>query len=218
VSQDTSGFGFPSGPEYEVLCTNPASLLANERAPLESILRSERLPGFLGVLMVQMYGGPPPSAPTPWLVPQDRYTGRCELRDGANVLMVEPVGLARRLNPAPDDTWGLHLADVNLALGNLVAVVRQQAEAFLPAFVVLRPDLVLKSRCRRGRARVSVVGPERRGVHSVRFRLGKRLVARDRRAPFRKLMRRGARGRLRAVVVMRDGRRAVYSRTLRRCH
>jgi hypothetical protein len=122
---DTSGAGFPAGPDYEVLCTNPASLGANERKPFTSYLRSEPFPGLIGALLVEMYGGPPPSAPTPWLQPADRYTGRCEQSAGANVLMLQPIGNARKLNPAPDASWGLHLADANIALGDEVEIARR---------------------------------------------------------------------------------------------
>lgn len=121
-------FDFPRGPRQEVICTNPASL-RNRRAPLETLTRSEPYPGFLGVLLILMYGGPPPTAPTPWLVPQDHYTGRCVRANHAHVLMVSPIGGARRLNPSPDDTWGLHLIDVNIALGDLIEVVAAQIRA-----------------------------------------------------------------------------------------
>ena len=117
---DTTGAGFPAGPSYEVLCSNPASLGANERKPLTSYLRSEPFPGVIGALLVETYGGPPPSAPTPWLQPSEHYTGRCEQSAGANVLMLRSIGSARKLNPAPDPSWGLHITDANIALGELV--------------------------------------------------------------------------------------------------
>jgi len=122
-------FGFPDGPGLEVVCTNPASL-RNRRVPLETILRSEPYPGVLGVFMIQMYGGPQPTATTPWLVPQDHYSGRCVHANEAHVLMIRSIAGARHLNPAPDDTWGLHLADVNIALGDVVDLVRSQTRAF----------------------------------------------------------------------------------------
>jgi hypothetical protein len=125
-------FGFPSGPGLEVVCTNPASL-RNRRAPLETLLRSEPYPGVLGVFLIQMYGGPPPSAPTPWLQPQDHYTGRCVHSNEAHVLMLRPIAGARKMNGAPDDTWGQHLADVNIGLGDLIDVVRSQTRTHLRA-------------------------------------------------------------------------------------
>jgi hypothetical protein len=35
------------------------------------------------------------------------------------------------LKPLADATWGLHLADANIALGNLTALVESQAKAYL---------------------------------------------------------------------------------------
>ena len=110
----------------------PPTSAGNERRELTTYMRSEPFPGVLGLLLVEMYGGPQPSAPTPWLRPRERYTGACERRDGANVLMLESIGDARKLNAAPDPSWGLHLADANIALGDLVQVVQGQI-ATLPA-------------------------------------------------------------------------------------
>ena len=225
-AEDTSGFGFPAGPDYEVLCTNPASLGANDRVPLSTFLRSEPFPGVLGALLVQTYGGPQPSAPTPWLQPQDHYTGRCEQRDGANVLMLEPIGGARKLNPAPDPSWGLHLTDGNIALGDLVPAVEKQATAWLGA---TKPLVVLRTayhrgarRCVRGNARLSVGGADRRALRSVDFRIGGKVLVRDSRAPFtttarRAWLRPGARTRVRAVTRLGDGRRRTLTRVVRAC-
>jgi hypothetical protein len=225
-AEDTSGFGLPVGDGYEILCTNPASLARNERAPLSTYLRSEPFPGVIGALLVQMYGGPPPSAPTPWLQPQDHYTGKCEQRDGANVLFLEPIGSARKLNPAPDATWGLHLADGNIALGNLVPAVQKQAGAYAaaqPPRVRLRVTFGRGRRsCVRGNLRVAVGGADARAVRRVEFRLASRFVVRDGVAPFKTTiskprLRRGKRFRIRAVVTMQDRRRARLARTLRAC-
>ncbi len=124
-------FGRPAdGPGYEVLCTNPASLRANRRRPVTTLLRSEPFPGLLGAGLRLLYEGAPPTAPTPWLQPADRYSVRCARMGGANVLLARPLGRARRLAASPDATWGLHLADVNLALGELVELVRGQGQRF----------------------------------------------------------------------------------------
>jgi Protein of unknown function (DUF3089) len=126
-------FGGPSGPGFEVLCTNPASLSGGS-GPLQSLLRTTRFPGTLGAAGLQiLYGGPPPTAPTPWLQPQDHYTGRCVSANGANVLMISPVGSARHLTPSPDATWGLHLTDANIGLGNLVSIVTAEYRAYAKA-------------------------------------------------------------------------------------
>jgi GH25 family lysozyme M1 (1,4-beta-N-acetylmuramidase) len=129
-SAGSVAFGFPAGEGYEVLCTDPERLVRGD-PPLTTLLRSEPYPGIIGALLVAQFGGPPPSAPTPWLQPAERYTGECAEEDGANFLRITPVGDARDLNPAPEPSWGLHLADVNIALGELVELVRQQKRAYL---------------------------------------------------------------------------------------
>jgi hypothetical protein len=128
---DTTGAGLPAGDEYEVLCTNPGSLDANAPSTFASLLRSEPFPGTLGAALLLMYGGPAPSADTPWLQPPDRYTGRCETANGANVLLVRPEPGSRDLNASPTPDWGLHLADANMPLPQLVGVVRSQIKAWL---------------------------------------------------------------------------------------
>ena len=217
-AEDTSGFGFPGGPDYEVLCTNPASLGVNERRALTTYMRSEPFPGILGALLVEMYGGPQPSAPTPWLQPRDHYTGRCETSNDANVLMLEPIDGARKLNAAPDPSWGLHLADGNIALGDLVATVERQTVAYLA--VGMRATYARGARrCARGRVRLSATGAS---VSRVDFKRGRQLLKRDRAAPFRmtvspRRMRRGTVNRLRAIAYRADGTRAVRSRPVRTC-
>jgi hypothetical protein len=175
---------------------------------------SEPFPGVLGALLVEMYGGPQPSAPTPWLQPQDHYTAKCETRDGANVLELEPIANARKLNPAPDPSWGLHLTDGNIALGDLIAVVKRQTRAYLRR-------LALRVRCVKHGARVRLAGPGVARVRSVRFRAGGRLLRRDRRAPFTATVRRarlrGRTVRVRAVARLAGGAHATVSRRVRGC-
>lgn len=85
------------------------------------------------------------------------------------------------------------------------------------------PQLRLVRRCTRGRLRAELRGDVDR-VRDVSFKVGRRLVARDTAAPFRRLLpRRALRTRrvqrLRAVASLRDGGppRTVLSRTLPRC-
>jgi len=232
-AEDTSGFGLPVGPDFEALCTNPASLDANARVPLTTYARSEPFPGFIGALVVQTYGGPPPSAPTTWLQPQDHYTGRCEQIDGANVLKLEPIANARRLNPAPDPTWGVHILDGNIALGEFVEVAAQQASAYVRATAEVEPRLALALAYRRGRTgrdrpcarspiRASLLGLDAAGLRSVEFRVNGRRVKFDRSAPFRTVIRGSRRRigrstRIGARAVFADGRRARFTRRLRAC-
>jgi hypothetical protein len=122
--------GLPHGPGIRVLCTNPAKLAGTP--DLKSLTPTEPFaPGTIAALLIKLYNGAPPTADTPWLQPQDHYTGRCVMSNHAHVLMTAPIADARHLTPSPDDTWGLHLIDVNVALGDLMRIVRTQAAAYV---------------------------------------------------------------------------------------
>ena len=123
----TTGFpgagGDPS--RDEVLCTNPASLRGG-RAALRTLFRTEPFPGLLGAVIED-----PPAAATPWVGLPARFTARCRNEGGASWLHIRPVPGDPRpvMNQTLGPAWGLHLYDVNLALGDLVEVVRRQAIA-----------------------------------------------------------------------------------------
>lgn len=112
----------------EVLCVNPAALGGGAGA-LETYRRTTPFPGPIGAVIGQL-----PSAPTPWVRYPRLYTGSCESANGATWLQITDVGgptdqRLRFQNSVLGPTWGLHLADVNVALGNLVDLVRRQAAA-----------------------------------------------------------------------------------------
>ena len=46
------------------------------------------------------------------------------------MLQVKPLHGAFTITPSPNATWGLHLADANIALGNLANLVRRQIRAY----------------------------------------------------------------------------------------
>lgn len=126
---DTYGprLDLPWGPDYDVLCTNPASLGANDRRPIDTVLRAlVEVPGAHPVVA----DGNALVASTPFVVPSEHYTTRCETDGGANVLRVDGADAAS-LRPLPTAQWGLHLSDVNIALGTLTAVVDQQIRTYL---------------------------------------------------------------------------------------
>jgi hypothetical protein len=131
TAPDTTDLHLPSGPGYKVLCTDPETLTRGT-GRLTSLSPADPYPpGVIAALIVQTYGRPPPAADTPWLSPRERYTGECASTDGANYLDVQPIGDARHLNPAPDDTWGLHILDVNIAYGELERILVLQAKGYL---------------------------------------------------------------------------------------
>jgi hypothetical protein len=113
----------------EVLCTNPAAL-GGGSAPLTSIYPSAPFaPGTtIGALTTQV-GMPTPSVSTAWIESQ-AYSGQCSGEGGANVLRITGAPGAPDLKPLPAPTWGLHLVDANIALGDLVTLVHRQAERF----------------------------------------------------------------------------------------
>ncbi len=113
----------------QVLCVNPASPSGGS-APLSPYFPSASVAGGLG-----SNGSEAPAAPTPWVTEPGLYTGRCEYSDGASWLQVSaPV---RADDPRPvvsqtlGPTWGLHLVDVNIALGNLVRLVGDEARSYM---------------------------------------------------------------------------------------
>jgi hypothetical protein len=105
----------------QVLCTNPAKL-AGGTAPLH--------PYFATVA-----GARAGSTPlVRWVEYPDMYTATCEDAGGASGLQVTHVGGAGDVRPVVRQIlgplWGLHLFDVNVALGDLVADVGAAELAF----------------------------------------------------------------------------------------
>jgi hypothetical protein len=113
----------------EVLCNNPASL-GGGAGTLDSYVATKPYPGTIGGLIDIMLGELPPTT-TPWLRQPDSYRAECQRSGDANVLRVTGVPGARELHPSPDPAWGLHLGDMNLAMGNLTGLVRSQTSAYL---------------------------------------------------------------------------------------
>ena len=107
-----------------VLCTNPAAL-GGGSATLDAYFPSRRLGGPINFTLR-------PLASTPWLHYPEGLTGECKTEDGANVLHITDArvqpGLVLRDSLGP--TWGLHVYDANLTLGNLVDVVRAETAAY----------------------------------------------------------------------------------------
>jgi hypothetical protein len=110
----------------EVLCVNPA--LATQGAGSGPLLRYEAttpIPGF---------PFPVPTAPTPWVSMPGQYSGQCDHANGSSWLQLSDVGppadprekVAEVLGPS----WGTHLNDVNIALGNLVSMTGLQAATY----------------------------------------------------------------------------------------
>jgi hypothetical protein len=131
-------FGRPGGGLFggdpatqQVLCTNPAALTGGSAA-VHAIMPTEPFaPGTTIGAATQAVGFPKSDATTTWIEADNAYTASCSSADDANVLQLTDLPGAPHLNAVPDATWGLHLVDANIALGNLVDTVHKQERAYL---------------------------------------------------------------------------------------
>jgi hypothetical protein len=121
-----ANFGGTSQAGMQVLCTNPATL-DGSGGRLRPYFPTAPFPG-LGS------GQSTRGVTTPWVSFPGEYTGSCRDRGGASWLQVTATTSASDPRPVVQDslgpTWGLHLVDVNIALGNLVALVAKQSRAY----------------------------------------------------------------------------------------
>jgi hypothetical protein len=71
---------------------------------------------------------------TPWVSYPDLYTAQCEQHDGASWLQVTTTSQAGDPRPTVSailgPSWGYHVDDVNLALGDLVTDVGHEEAAY----------------------------------------------------------------------------------------
>jgi Protein of unknown function (DUF3089) len=122
-------FGRTTQPGLEVLCTNPAAL-GGGSAKLSPIYPSK--PFAQSVIGAEanaaLQGLPRPA--TAWATFPGSVSGHCSRAGGADVLRVTPLGSSFNLTALPDATWGLHLTDANIALGNLVELARHQISLY----------------------------------------------------------------------------------------
>jgi hypothetical protein len=108
----------------QILCVNPASP-AGGVAPLDPYL-----PSFA---LAALAPGSTPTVQTPWVAFPGAYTGRCETAGNASWLQVTPSPDAARapgLTRVEQPEIGLHVLDVNIALGDLVRLVHAEAAAY----------------------------------------------------------------------------------------
>jgi hypothetical protein len=133
-------FGKVADPAMAAACTNPAALAGG----------SGELHAYLSTAGSTITGTSPrkpwvvPEQPidTPWVSVPGLLTARCTSNENATYLEVTVNG--NPSDPRVDDIigdlaaggqvlpdWGLHLVDVNLGMGNLVDIVRQQAKSWV---------------------------------------------------------------------------------------
>ena len=134
-----SRFGRSQTPGMEVACVNPAAL-GGGRAPLAALLPAGA--AIVDNSSSQAAWAKGVTVATPFVALPGLLTGECKAVDGANVLAIRTE--ADPADPRTDsiggdvvaggqliEGWGLHLIDVNAALGDLVALGRNQGDAWL---------------------------------------------------------------------------------------
>jgi len=122
-------FNQGSGAGLEVLCNNPAALKGGA-APVDTIVPSRPFPTSTTIgLGNTLVGLTVPTPPTTYVEYRGGFSARCSSAGGARSLQVTPRGGLPAPKPIPDATWGLHLLDANVALGDLVTLSSRQARA-----------------------------------------------------------------------------------------
>ena len=122
----------PRSSDLQVLCTNPAALRGGS-ARLHPVPRAcpsppaRRSPSGSACSATRCRRRRPRGSPARLLQRPLLVAG------GAHVLRIQPRGGAPILHPSPDATWGLHLVDANIALGDLIDLVGRQARAYAAA-------------------------------------------------------------------------------------
>jgi hypothetical protein len=133
-------FGKVRDANMTAACTNPAAL-AGGSAELHSYLSAQGRT-ITSTQTPKTWVIPEQSIETPWVSVPGLLTSRCATNENATFLEItvhaDPAG--HRASDITGDigaggniqaNWGLHLIDVNLAMGNLLDIVGQQAKAYL---------------------------------------------------------------------------------------
>jgi len=132
-------FGKVPDPNMQAACTNPAAL-AGGSGNLQAYLdRTGKT--ITSTPQLKPWVTPEQPIDTPWVSVPGLLTSKCATNENATYLEVTVNGIPA--DPRVDDivgdigaganiaaNWGLHLVDVNLAMGNLVDIVKQQAKAY----------------------------------------------------------------------------------------
>jgi hypothetical protein len=137
-------FGKVADPNMVAACTNPAALNGGSgelHAYLDAGGETIYLPQKP---KVKPWVIPERPVETPWVSVPSMLTARCATNENATYLEVSVHGdpSGKRVADITGDImagdqalpfWGLHLIDVNLAMGNLVQIVGQEAKSWVAA-------------------------------------------------------------------------------------
>ena len=127
-------FGRTTVKGEHVLCVNPAALPGRPRQTVDPSWPSAPFaPGTLIAAATAGLNMTQPQPSTVWSSLPGAYSARCSTADGADVLQIRARDGAQTPTPSPSPSWGLHLLDANVELGNLVSLLHVQATHWLHA-------------------------------------------------------------------------------------
>ena len=136
-------FGASAGPGLQAACTNPAAL-GGGSGPLRAYLGSGRELVTASGAAQGPWTHPPKPIDTPFVEVPGLLSAECRTDNGHTYLAVtvHPTPGGARTNEIVGDLiiggqmlkdWGLHRIDMNLTMGNLIEVVREQGRAYQAA-------------------------------------------------------------------------------------
>lgn len=138
---DARMFAASAGPGLEAACVNPAAL-GGGTGPLDAYLASGTEAPVVDGLTPGPWTNPPKPISTPFVKVPGLLSAECR-NDGVHnylAVTIHPTPGGTRTEAITGDVvvdgrvlpgWGLHVVDVNLAIGNLIEIVREQGRAFL---------------------------------------------------------------------------------------
>ena len=135
-----SRFGKVLNPAMDAACTNPAALAGGSGELKAYLANGQNIASSAAAVPTWVKGKANPA--TPFVTLPGLITGQCISKDGFSYL--EAKVNANPADPRTDEIngdvtgpggvvakdWGLHLIDANIAMGNLVDIVGQQAKAY----------------------------------------------------------------------------------------
>jgi hypothetical protein len=138
---DAKMFGASAGPGLQAACVNPAAL-GGGSGPLHAYLASGTEPPVIADdVRPRAWTRPPKPISTPFVEMPGLLSAECRNNGSHNYLAItiHPSQGGARTDAITGDVvvngrlladWGLHRVDMNLAMGNLIEIVREQGRAY----------------------------------------------------------------------------------------
>lgn len=138
---DARMFGASAGPGLQAACVNPAAL-GGGPGSLRAYLASGTEPLIADGVQPGPWTHPPKPITTPFVEVPDLLSAECR-NDGSHsylAISIHSTPGGARTDAITGDVvvdghvlkdWGLHIVDMNLAMGNLIEIVREEGRAYL---------------------------------------------------------------------------------------